>query len=45
VALVEQFWDKQGKTFALKLDDEIIKSCLVTHDGKIVNEKLIAQPG
>jgi hypothetical protein len=28
----------------LKLDDDIIKGCLITHGGKIVNEKLIAQP-
>lgn len=44
VNLVEEFWDKQNKTFVLKLDDEIIKGCLVTHGGKIVNEKLIAKP-
>src|SRR5271155_2698653 len=43
VALVEEFWDKKEKTFNLKLDDEIIKGCLVTHGGKIVNEKLIAK--
>lgn len=40
VALIEEFWDKTSKTFNLKLDDEIIKGCLVTHGGKIVNEKL-----
>lgn len=39
-ALIEEFWDKQNKQFALKLDDEIIRGCLVTHGGKIVNEKL-----
>jgi NAD(P) transhydrogenase subunit alpha len=44
VALVEEFWDKKEKTFVLKLDDEIIKGCLVTHGGKIVNEKLIPKP-
>jgi proton-translocating NAD(P)+ transhydrogenase subunit alpha len=44
LALVEEFWDKQNKTFILKLDDEIIKGCLVTHGGKIVNEKLIPKP-
>ena len=43
VNLIEEFWDKQNKTFVLKLDDEIIKGCLVTHDGKIVNEKLTGQ--
>lgn len=41
--LIEEFWDKQNKTFNLKLDDEIIKGCLVTHGGKIVNEKLTAK--
>jgi len=44
VNLVEEFWDKKEKTFVLKLDDEIIKGCLVTHGGKIVNEKLIPKP-
>jgi H+-translocating NAD(P) transhydrogenase subunit alpha len=41
VALVEEFWDKKEKTFTLKLDDDIIQSCLVTHGGKVVNEKLL----
>jgi len=41
VALVEEFWDKAEKKFVFKFDDEIIKGCLVTHGGKIVNEKLI----
>jgi len=44
VNLLEEFWDKKEKTFVLKLDDEIIKGCLITHGGKIVNEKLIAKP-
>jgi len=44
VALVEEFWDKKEKTFVLKLDDEIIKGCLITHGGKIVNEKLLPKP-
>ena len=39
-ALVEEFWDKEAKQFVLKLDDEIIKGCLLTHDGHIVNERL-----
>jgi NAD(P) transhydrogenase subunit alpha len=43
VNLIEEFWDKKEKVFALKLDDEIIKGCLVTHGGKVVNEKLIAK--
>jgi NAD(P) transhydrogenase subunit alpha len=42
--LVTEFWDKETKSFVLKLDDDIIKGCLITHGGKIVNEKLITQP-
>ncbi len=38
--LVEEYWDKDEKTFKLKLDDEIIKGCLITHQGQIVNEML-----
>jgi NAD(P) transhydrogenase subunit alpha len=41
VNLLEEFWDKTAKAFVLKLDDEIIKGCLVTHGGKVVNEKLL----
>jgi NAD(P) transhydrogenase subunit alpha len=44
VNLIEEFWDKKEKTFLLKLDDEIIKGCLITHGGKIVNEKLLPKP-
>jgi NAD(P) transhydrogenase subunit alpha len=43
VNLIEEFWDKKEKTFVLKLDDEIIKGCLVTHGGKVVNEKLLGK--
>ena len=45
VSLIEEFWNKESKSFVLKPDDEIIKGCLVTHGGKIVNEKLTAKPG
>lgn len=38
--LVEEYWDKDGKTFQLRLDDEIIKGCLITHQGQIVNEQI-----
>lgn len=40
VALIEEFWDREAKRFVLRLDDEIIRGCLVTHGGRIVNEKL-----
>ncbi|GAT31734.1 NAD(P) transhydrogenase subunit alpha [Terrimicrobium sacchariphilum] len=40
VGLLEEYWDKKEKTFTLNLEDEIIRGCLVTHGGRIVNEKL-----
>lgn len=41
-ALLAEFWDKESKVFKLNLDDDILKSCVVTHGGRIVNEKLAA---
>ena len=38
--LIGEFWDKNAKAFVLKLEDEIINACLITHGGKIVNQKL-----
>ena len=38
--LLEYFWDKEAKAFRLNLDDEILKNCVLTHDGKIVNETI-----
>jgi len=35
---VDHFWDKEAKTFNLKLEDEIMKGALITHNGAIVNE-------
>ena len=37
---IEEYWDKEAKMFKLNLEDEIIKGCLVTHQGQIVNEQL-----
>jgi NAD(P) transhydrogenase subunit alpha len=34
---VEHFWDKAAKSFTLNRDDEILRGCLITHGGKIVN--------
>lgn len=38
--LVDEFWDEEGKTFGLDLEDDILKSCVITHDGAIVNETI-----
>ncbi len=37
--MIEHFWDAESKTFALRRDDEILKGCLITHDGEIVHER------
>jgi NAD(P) transhydrogenase subunit alpha len=39
VNLIEHFWDAEAKTFPLKTGNEIIKGCMLTHDGKIVHER------
>lgn len=43
LGLVEEFWDKEGKKFVLKLDDEIIKGCLITHQGDICHPDIKAR--
>jgi NAD(P) transhydrogenase subunit alpha len=43
INLIGEFWDKEEKVFVLKLDDEIINACLVTHGGKIVSQKLVGK--
>jgi H+-translocating NAD(P) transhydrogenase subunit alpha len=42
-SFVEHFWDKETKHFRLDLDDEIIKGCLVTHQGQIVHPSLMVE--
>jgi NAD(P) transhydrogenase subunit alpha len=41
---IEEFWNKEKKQFVLKLDDEIVQGCLVTHAGEICNPKLKGKP-
>jgi NAD(P) transhydrogenase subunit alpha len=36
--LLEEYWDGSSKTFKINLEDEIIKSALITHQGQVVNE-------
>jgi len=38
VNLVESYWNKDEAKFNLDLNDEIVRGCLMTHDGQIVNE-------
>jgi NAD(P) transhydrogenase subunit alpha len=37
---IESYWDAEQKTFKLNPEDEIIKGCLITHGGQIVNETI-----
>jgi len=36
-ALIDAFWNQEEKRFVLNFEDEIIKGCVITHKGKIVN--------
>lgn len=38
--LLEHFWDKDARAFRLKPEDELMKGCLITHNGEIVNETI-----
>ena len=38
---VEHFWDQEGGTLKLDLDDEILSGCILTHAGKIVHDKFV----
>jgi NAD(P) transhydrogenase subunit alpha len=38
--LVSEYWDEENSTFNLDLDDDILKSCVITHAGDIVNEAI-----
>jgi NAD(P) transhydrogenase subunit alpha len=35
--LVSEYWDAEAKTFNLDLEDDILKGCVITHDGELVN--------
>ncbi len=40
-ALVEELWNDEAKGLNLDFEDEIVRGCVVTHDGKIVNQMLL----
>jgi NAD(P) transhydrogenase subunit alpha len=35
-----EFWDPDEKIFKLNFEDEILKGCIITHQGEIVNETI-----
>jgi NAD(P) transhydrogenase subunit alpha len=40
VNLLTEFWDKDNKTLNLDPADDIVKACVITRDGAIVNETI-----
>tara|TARA_Y100000766_G_scaffold30606_1_gene21286 strand:- start:1842 stop:2960 length:1119 start_codon:yes stop_codon:yes gene_type:complete len=38
--MIEEFWDKENKVINFDLEDEILKGCVITHQGSIVNESV-----
>jgi len=40
--LLDEFWNKEKKIFELKLEDDIIKSCLITHGGAVIHPMFAA---
>jgi proton-translocating NAD(P)+ transhydrogenase subunit alpha len=38
--LLDDFWDKEQKTFVLDRDNDIAQGCLITHGGEIVNQTI-----
>ena len=35
---VEHFWDKEQKQFVIDPSDELLRGCLITHAGNVLNE-------
>jgi NAD(P) transhydrogenase subunit alpha len=40
VNLLDEFWDKEKKSFDLDPSDDIVKGCVITRGGEIVNETI-----
>ena len=38
--MIEEFWDVENKSLNFDLEDEILKGCVITHQGKVVNEAI-----
>jgi NAD(P) transhydrogenase subunit alpha len=39
-AFIEHSWDKENRTFPLDLTSEILRRCVITHNGEICNETI-----
>ena len=42
---LEHYWDKEEKSFKFDLGDEILKGCVLTHDGAVVHERFVEGAG
>lgn len=42
VNFILHFWDKEKKEFLFELSNDILKGCVVTHDGAVVNEMVLS---
>ncbi len=38
---INEFWDSEKKELNLNPEDEIVKGCVITRDGEIVNERIL----
>ncbi len=38
--LLQEFWDEEAKTLTLDPEDDIVRSCVITRDGAVVNETI-----
>ena len=38
--LIMDYWDLNERAFRINFEDEIIKGCMITHQGAIVNETI-----
>lgn len=38
--LIDDLWDEEKKELALDFENEIVASCVITHDGEVVNETI-----
>jgi NAD(P) transhydrogenase subunit alpha len=40
VSFLQEFWNKETATLEFKIENKILKSCLITHNGEIIHEKI-----
>jgi NAD(P) transhydrogenase subunit alpha len=43
VNLVTEYWDAEAKQFNIDLEDDILKGCVITHGGSLINDAIIAR--